>query len=181
MIVDFTLNPTNICLLSSPVMGTIRLHFQVKDSDCYGCDGNTTPWTRSPGCFVRPSPFKAALGRCSICVEFERQTQVKDQKKKKSNQRNIVSGLHAASCFLFPGASMISNVTNQEKTERQTLLMAARRSRTNAIRVKSVLKSLRLSSDDRFPNVLMNQNEASSPRVRLKISPQSISKNDMKG
>lgn len=92
----------------------------------------------------RPSvSVRAALGRCSVCVEFERRTQVKDKKKKKK-VTNIVSGLHAASCFLFPGALMISNVTDQERTERQIRLTVGRSCKSD-IRVKSVLKTLRWS------------------------------------
>lgn len=110
-------------------------------------------------------------------LRWVRKTNSSKRSKKKKKVTNIVSGLHAASCFLFPGALMISNVTDQERTERQTRLTVGRSCKSD-IRVKSVLKK---PSDDHFTKVLMNQNKAPSPRVRLKILPQRISKSDMNG
>ena len=140
-IVNFTLNPTNICLClpwewvqsafisRSKITIVYRLHLR-----------SAVMETRHPE-HARQDVLSIRLRSSSTWTLLHLRWVWKTNS---SNHRNIVSGLHAASCFLFPGALMLSNMTDQEKTERQTRLMVGR-SCKNGIRVKSVLKTLRWS------------------------------------
>lgn len=148
-IVNFTLNPTNICLClhrewvqsdfisRSKIAVVYRLHLRSAAME-----------TRHPE-HARQDVSSIRLRSSGTWTLLRlrwvwKTNSSKRSKKKKKKVTNIVSGLHAASCFLFPGALMISNVTDQEKTKRQIRLTVGRSCKSD-IRVKSVLKTLKWS------------------------------------